>query len=114
MPCYEVRTISLDISNFDINVLILGMSRLGYVLQPLGRGVYEVKRGTNCLGRVNSAGVFTPYYEVRDDPIVNKMKQAYSVGIVAMSASASGLTFESQEEEEGVITMTVNTGRPGL
>jgi hypothetical protein len=110
MPCYERRTVSLTLDNFDLEVFRIGAERVGYEVARYGAGLSIKKNGAN-IGTVNSRGEFV--LQRSNEELLNNMRQAYSVGIVASSIQG-GLAIREQTEEEGIVRMRIDAGRTGL
>ena len=101
MPCDTVRTVTLDLTVADNEVLLRGLKAAGFT-------VYEQRVGISA--RSKSGALITiangkASVEEGDEAVVNEVKRAYSNEAVRTAAKRFGWTTK-QDAKTGAVTLS--------
>ncbi len=98
MPCWEVRTMSVDFKADNQDLLTAAMQSLGWTAIELRPGVWQVDR---LGGQIDLAAGRATIAEGRQSEL-NQLKRAYSRKAVEQVAKKNRWRLSAKNETEGV------------
>ena len=105
MPCYEVRTMSVEFKTKHLNLLQKAIESLGWryegISGGLSRGLMRVETGTSqfMLDLVSQTAVLLSGQRSQ----LNQLKQQYSKEALKRAAKLQGWQYKQQEQSKGVL-----------